>query len=321
MRATLGVMVLTLNAAIAAAAVEGRFERTLTVSGAASLSVTTGSGGIEVKAGPDGTVHVAGEIRGNSWGASADELARAVKAIETKPPIVQEGNTIRVGQIEDEQIARLVSISYVVTVPRSTSVTAKTGSGSQTVASIAGPVNVSSGSGSLTVGAIDAAVEARTGSGSIRVDSAGSGLTASSGSGSIRVGNVVGDTRVRTGSGSIEVRQVANGTAEISSGSGHIEVADIKGGIKASTASAGIHVSGTPTADWHTTTSSGSITLDIPADAPFRLHAYTSSGSIKSDHQLKITTTEKRELTGSSGEGGALIEARSSSGSITVGRR
>lgn len=188
----------------ARAAVEGRFERTLTVSGAVSLSVTSGSGGIDVGTGPDGAVHVAGVIRANTWNAtvSSDEVARAVKELEARPPIVQQGNTIRIGEIEDERIARLVAISYTVAVPRNTSVTSKTGSGSQSIAALAGGVTASSGSGALTVGAIEGPVEVRTGSGSIRVEGARGGIFSSSGSGSIKLGTVAGDARIRTGSGS-----------------------------------------------------------------------------------------------------------------------
>jgi Putative adhesin len=321
-RLTTSVLVLLMGtAAPALAAVEGGFERTLTVTGAVTLSATSGSGGIDIATGPDGSVHVKGVIRANSWGASSDEIARAVKALEANPPIVQQGNTVRIGEIEDERIARLVSVSYTITVPRQTSVTSKTGSGSQSIASLAGPVSASSGSGGLTVAAIDGAVDVRTGSGSIRVERAGGGLSASSGSGSISVDAAAGDMRVRTGSGSIEVRQAASNAAEVSSGSGHIRVSDLKGGIKATTASAGIEITGTPTADWRTSTSSGSIRLEIPADASFRLDAHTSSGSIRTDHTLNVMTTGRRELTGTVGTGGVLVEARSSSGSITVGRR
>jgi DUF4097 and DUF4098 domain-containing protein YvlB len=127
--------------------------------------------------------------------------------------------------------------------------------------------------------------------------------------------------RVRTGSGSIEVLQAASDAAEISSGSGHIRVSDLKGGIRATTASASIEITGTPTADWRTSTSSGSIRLGIPADASFRLQAHTSSGSIRTDHALEAMTTSRRDLEGTVGSGGVLVEARSSSGSITVGRR
>jgi DUF4097 and DUF4098 domain-containing protein YvlB len=316
------LVLLVCMAAPARAAVEGGFERTLTVTGAVTLWATSGSGGIDVITGQDGSVHVKGVIRANTWGsASSDEIARAVKALESSPPIAQQGNSIRVGEIDDERIARLVSISYTITVPRQTSVTSKTGSGSQSIASLAGPVAASSGSGALTVGAIDGAVDVRTGSGSIRVERAGAGLAATTGSGSISVDAAAGDMRVRTGSGSIEVRQATSNAAEISSGSGHIRVGDLKGGIKATTASAGIEITGTPTADWRTSTSSGSIRLGIPADTSFRLQAHTSSGSIRTDHTLKAMTTSRRDLEGTVGDGGVLVEARSSSGSITVGRR
>ena len=323
-RRSMPVLVLLMfMVAPAFAAVEGQFERTLAVSGAVSLFVVSGSGGIDVSTGPDGAVRVTGVIHANTWKAtvSSDEIARAVKELQAKPPIVQQGNTIRVGEIDDERIARLVSISYTIAVPKSTSVTSKTGSGSQSIASLAGTVTASSGSGALAVGVVEGPVEVRTGSGSIRVEGARGGVTSSSGSGSIKIGAVAGDARVRTGSGSIEMQQVASSTAEVSSGSGHIRVTDLKGGIKATTASASIEITGTPSVDWRASTSSGSITLGIPADTSFRLQAHTNSGTIRTDHTLKATATGRHELEGTVGDGGALVEAHSSSGSITVSRR
>jgi len=310
-------------AAPARAAVEGRFDRTLTVTGPVTLSATSGSGGIDVNTGQDGSLHVVGVIRGNSWnpGASAEEIDRAVRAIEATPPIVEQGNEIRIGELEDERISRLVSISFTITVPRETAVTTKTGSGSQTIAALAGPVTTTSGSGSIAVGRIEDAVQVRTGSGSIKVEGAGHGVAASSGSGSIHLGAVTGDTRVKTGSGSIDVQQVSASNAQISSGSGHIRIAALDGGITADTASASIEIAGKPTAGWRTTTSSGSITLAIPDGTPFKLQARSESGSIRTDHTLQTTATGQRELEGTVGGGGALVEARSSSGSINVTRR
>ena len=75
-RLTTPVVVLLMGmAAPAMAAVEGGFERTLTVTGAVTLSATSGSGGIDITTGADGSVRVKGIIHGNSWGASSDEIA------------------------------------------------------------------------------------------------------------------------------------------------------------------------------------------------------------------------------------------------------
>jgi hypothetical protein len=310
-------------AAPAAASVEGRFERTLTVAGPVSLSATSGSGSIKVTLGSDGAVHVIGVIRANSWwsSGSSDELERAVKAVETTPPIVQDGTSIRIGDLADERIERLVSISYTISVPRRTAVESHTGSGSQSIAALSGGVRAASGSGSIDIGTIDGKVDARTGSGSINIEGANGGLSASTGSGSIKIGTTAGDMRVRSGSGSISIRQVASNAADISSSSGQIDVTDLKGGLKVTSASASIDVSGTPTADWTASSSSGSITLNIPANTSFRLRANTSSGSIRTDHTITPTTVGRHEMVGTAGSGGVLIDAHSTSGSITVGRR
>ena len=143
----------------------------------------------------------------------------------------------------------------------------------------------------------------------------------SSGSGWIKLGTVAGDARIRTEadrwicSKSCRTRPTCHPDPAI------YAWRNLKGDIKASTASASIEIAGTPTTAWHATTSSGSITLAIPADTSFRLQAHTNSGSIHTNHTLKVTTTGGHELEGTTGDGSVLVEARSSSGSITVRRR
>ena len=99
-----------------------------------------------------------------SWTASDASIEQRIQKIVQNPPIEQQGNTIRIGRFADEDLARNISISYDVTVPADTKVTASTGSGS------------------IVVGAVKGAVTANSGSGSIRVDGA-AGLKAHTGSG------------------------------------------------------------------------------------------------------------------------------------------
>lgn len=316
----LALALAALAAAPASAQVLGKFDRTLTVSGAATVSITSGSGSVNVVAGNDGSVHVVGTIRGNRWMESADQLERAARTIEAKPPVVQKGSTISLGDIEDQEIARRISISWEVTVPKQTSLTVKTGSGSQTVASLAGPVNANSGSGSVAIGNTSGAVDVRTGSGSIKVEGGTGRVNASAGSGSIHLGAVSGKVSVNTGSGSIDIASAASATVDVSTGSGQIDIDGLKGGVTASSASGSIHINGTPTSDWQLHSSSGSIVLGIPDGSAFRVQANTSSGSINTDHKLTISSAGRRELTGTVGTGGVLVAARTSSGSIRIRR-
>ena len=91
-------VVLTLLATasgIAAASVQGSFERTYSVSGAVDLQVLTRSGDITVHSGPAGTVTVRGKIHvGERWFSGGRETD--VSEIEKNPPIQQSGNSIHI---------------------------------------------------------------------------------------------------------------------------------------------------------------------------------------------------------------------------------
>ena len=88
---------------------EGSFERTLKVSGPVNLDVTTGSGRINVRAGEPGTVRVLGTIRaGTGWHIDRPEAEAKVRRLEANPRIEQNGNVVRIGRIEDEDLRRNV---------------------------------------------------------------------------------------------------------------------------------------------------------------------------------------------------------------------
>src|SRR5580700_7650204 len=79
---------------------QGHFDRTLTVTGAVDLDVQTGSGEITVRTGDSSKVEIHGRIHANHGWFGADAEQR-IHEIEANPPIEQNGNTIRVGHIEN----------------------------------------------------------------------------------------------------------------------------------------------------------------------------------------------------------------------------
>src|SRR5262245_19211093 len=87
------------DVAISADAVEGHFERQLTVTEPLELEVGSGSGDIVVRTGPVGAVQIKGRIRASSAWASfgSQSPAERVRQIEKEPPIEQTGNRIQVG--------------------------------------------------------------------------------------------------------------------------------------------------------------------------------------------------------------------------------
>jgi hypothetical protein len=95
---------------------EGQFDRTLSVSGAINLDLTTGSGEVIVKTGGSNQVQIHGRVRSSNdwWGGDYES---AVRSVESNPPIVQNGNSVRIGFDLPEDIKRHVSIAYELTVP------------------------------------------------------------------------------------------------------------------------------------------------------------------------------------------------------------
>lgn len=319
---TLAVASSLLGAATRARAAEGSFDRTLKVTGAADVDLTTGSGNIDVRKGDAGTVRIHAEIRVHEgWHLSDDEAERKVKAIEANPPIEQTGNIIRIGHIQDSELRRNVSISYELVVPQETQLNSKTGSGNQTVEGIRGPVKVGSGSGGLKISDIGDEVRAETGSGDIEINSVRGSAFLNSGSGSIRAEDIGGGISAETGSGNLRLSQSAPGPVKVITGSGSAQLAHIRGSLRAQTGSGGISAEGEPTGDWVLHAGSGDLTVRIPSTAGFDLNAHSGSGEISTDHNHPITiegTLSRHELRGKVHGGGVRMELETGSGNIHI---
>jgi hypothetical protein len=184
---------------------QGRFERTLTVSGPVELSVRTGSGDVDIRIGPDDRVQVIGRITAGRPFLSGS-VAEDIRQIEAAPPIQQTGNVVRIGDTNNDPRYREISISYELLVPASTQITSQTGSGDQ------------------RIGRVTGIVRAQTGSGDIDIEGAGAGLDAHTGSGDIQVNSVGGPIRAQTGSGDVEVAQMQKADVDVRTGSGDVRL-------------------------------------------------------------------------------------------------
>lgn len=310
--------VLLLSAGMLSASEQGTFDRTLKVTGVVDLDIGTGSGYINIKTGPAGSVIIHATVKiGDDW--SSDDAKARLQRILQNPPVEQNGNFIHVGRSDDPDLRRNVSISYDVTVPAETRATSSTGSGSQTVEGINGPLRISTGSGSLRVANIGDEVRANAGSGEITIDGAKGSVMASTGSGSIVAKGVAGRFEARTGSGRVQLEQVAAGNVSVSSGSGDITLTNVKGGLRVGTGSGTIRAQGEMTGDWSVETASGSVNIELPRSAGFEVSARSASGSIEIEREITMQgTINRREVHGKVGGGGYLLQARTSSGSIRV---
>jgi DUF4097 and DUF4098 domain-containing protein YvlB len=321
-RSTITVLIAVLTGMLALAplpayaAVEGSFQRSLKVSGPVDLDISTGSGSITVRPGSSDTVEIRGRIRATDWMGNAEEK---VRRLEANPPIQQNGNSIRIGQIEEPELRRNVSISYEVTVPAETELKAHSGSGSQNVDGIRGPVEVNAGSGSIKISNIGGTVRAETGSGSMDIDHVKGNVRAHAGSGSIRATDVAGGFEANTGSGRITLSQTAPGAVRAETGSGGMELRGVHGSLEARAGSGDIHADGDPTGGWIVHTGSGGVHLRLPNDAAFDLNAHTSSGSISLNHPVTVQgTIGRKEVRGKVRGGGVQVEVQTGSGNIEI---
>lgn len=298
----------------------GSFDRTLNVNGQVDLDVVSGSGNITVHTGGNNSVHVTATIHArDSWFGGGMSAKEKVQKLQSNPPIEQQGNSIKIGRIEDHDLQQNVSIDYDITAPAQTKLTARTGSGDQKLSGLQLPLTAKTGSGNVTIENIGADARITSGSGDLTINSIKGVLSAEAGSGNIRAQGIAGAITARTGSGEIELNQVAAGDINVGAGSGNVKLRGVKGGVRAETGSGDIEAEGELAHDWRLGAGSGNITLKLPAQASFNLDAKTSSGTLKVNHPVTMQGTMSRNhIQGKVGNGGVLLDVHTGSGDIYV---
>lgn len=294
----------------------GTFDRTLTVTGSVQLELHNGSGHVEIRSGQAGQVRIRGDF--SMWTMIWENNHTQGQELSAHPPIEQQGNVIRVGYQDTNTIH--ASIDYTIYVPTDTEVRAQNGSGSLEVSDIKGPAVLHTGSGRVTGRQIHSDTDAQTGSGSIDLTDVSGRATAVTGSGSITITRISGDIRASTGSGSINMDQTS-ARINAHTGSGSIEIGGAADDVRASTGSGSVRIQGNPAPSsfWEVRAGSGGISLDVPSNANFRVHARSRSGSISFDIPVSIEEQISRhEMRGRIGNGGGSVDLDTGSGSIRI---
>jgi hypothetical protein len=273
---------LLLTLPTAAFAADSQFDRTLNVTGQSDLYVSTGSGDITLHAGSDSQIHVVGHVHAG-WAMFGDVQGR-IKRILESPPIVQNGNSIRVGESNDHDLFQNISIDYDITAP----------------ASVA--LNLHSGSGDITI------------------DHLGRYLSATSGSGDVRAHGINGPAELGTGSGDIDLEEVGGGDIKAKTGSGNIKVQGLNGGLTARSGSGDIQAEGHLIGAANLASGSGGIKLRLTPDAHFNLEASTGSGDIHVNFPgaPQQSDNSRHHLTAPINGGGPPLEIRTGSGDVEI---
>jgi hypothetical protein len=298
-----------------------RVTHTFKIGGSGELLVTNLSGDITITRGGRNDVQVE---------AIKTARARTEALAREALPDVRVDFTERAGRAEvraihpTRQAARgsqrsgvSVSIAYNITAPEGTRVSVRSMSGSINIRGIKGEVSASSMSGN--VGIFDAS----------RVASA------TSMSGNVEVGDLRAETAVELSStsGNVTIRQSRMPRLELNSISGNVVVENVQvERARAQSVSGNLHFTA-PLARggrYNLSSLSGDVRVAVMDSSGFELDANSTSGTVQSEFALKERTPgtsvpsrggRVRRLRGSHGDGSALLDITTFSGSVTITKK
>lgn len=191
-----------------------------------------------------------------------------------------------------------ISISFVVYAPEFTSVSGNTSGGSVSAENISNIVSLRTSGGSVNLKNLAGEIDARTSGGSINIENVSGTLSGRTSGGSVSAYNVSGIADVRTSGGSIRLEDIsAKMSARTSGGSIRADFLTLEGDIDLKT-------------------SGGSITIDIQDASDFNLDLKGN----RVNTQLRNFTGdfERDHIEGRIGNGGPMITAKTSGGSVTL---
>ncbi|PWN07683.1 DUF4097 family beta strand repeat-containing protein [Rhodohalobacter mucosus] len=191
-----------------------------------------------------------------------------------------------------------ISISFEVYLPEGSAADGRTSGGSVSAENLSNALNLRTSGGSVNASNISGNAELRTSGGSINLENINGTLSAGTSGGSIRASNLTGMAELSTSGGSIRLDGIAARiSARTSGGSIRAEFIDFSDDIELRT-------------------SGGNINIDLPQRNNYDLELRGS----RVDMQLRNFTgeVERNYIKGVIGEGGPLLNARTSGGSVTV---
>jgi hypothetical protein len=168
--------------------------------------VNTDAGGIPVRTGASGTVHVRGILKPQWSLLSGFDVEDRIRQLVASPPIEANGNVIRVAA-RDKSLLRGISMRLEIDTPTQTALRAHTDSGGIEVHRIQGPIDCQTDSGGVRAADIGGDVHAKTNSGGIQIQKVNGHVRAHADSGGIEALEVAGRVEAETDSGGIRISQ------------------------------------------------------------------------------------------------------------------
>jgi Putative adhesin len=263
---------------------EGTFERKFAVNGRVSLDVSVHAGVIRILGGEPGCVTVRGVLRARSSSMFGVFLGgtptERIRRFEMDPPVVQDGNSIRVGDVSDRWMLRGINFLVEISTPLNTEVRALADSGDIRVEGLDGPVECEADSGD------------------------------------INISNIGSEVRAAADSGSIHIRAIT-GAVDARADSGHIEALEVAGPIDAKTDSGDIRLSQTKVAAVCAQADSGRIFVQLAPQGGYSVRVRTDNGRMDLP-ALTGQRISRHELDGDIRGGGSVVDLETDSGDIEI---
>jgi len=191
-----------------------------------------------------------------------------------------------------------ISISFVVHTPETSIVNGRTSGGSVEAKNLANTLSLRTSGGSVKAERIHADADLRTSGGTITLNDIHGNISARTSGGSIRVNNLTGPADLRTSGGSINLEEARGSiSARTSGGSIRAKLSEFSD-------------------DLDFRTSGGSINIDIPTSDHFELDLTGSRVNV--DLRNFTGRSERNRVSGTIGDGGPKISARTSGGSVNL---
>ena len=296
---------------------EERVSRTLKIGGRGELTIANLAGDIVItrRGGDEVQIEAVKVAR-----ARTDEEARAMLPLVTVDFTERSGRgeaTVTYPHEHQERTRRHanVSVSFTVSAPENTRITVKTLSGGITVSDIKGELSLVTTSGNVSITNAGRIAEARSTSGHVEA-------TAVSTETPVELSSI---------SGNITARQVKAPRMELETVSGRVVMDNVDvPRIDAQSIAGAIEFTGrlAKNGRYDFNSHAGSVLLTLIGDTGFEFDANSFSGTVRSDFTLKEESssegrgrTGRRSLQGVFGDGSALVDVTTFSGSVVLTRK
>jgi DUF4097 and DUF4098 domain-containing protein YvlB len=294
-----------------------RFTKTVNIGANGELVLTNIAGDIVITRGGGDSATI--EVIKTARGETVDDARAALPFVQVD--IVERANRaeVRTRYPDSDELRRRgrrnlsVSVAFNVSAPAGTRVIVKSISGSISVKDIQGELSLESVSGAVSIANSARIAHVRTISGDVDLADA-------------RIEGVLDASSV---SGLVQIRRVTAESIELGSISGNVIVEDVHcGRVKIQSISGRAQFTGelAPNGRYELTSHSGEVRLVIAGSTGFTVEASSFSGSVRSDVPITLeggrpSRGRQRGMRGRYGDGSAVLDLTTFSGSIVITKR